>query len=205
MKKLLLTAAIAVFGIIGTQAQDMKFGVKAGVNISNGAGDVEDADSKIGLHIGGFAEFMFSEKFAFQPELLYSMQGYKYEESATFFGETVSVEEKIKLDYINVPLIFKYYVTEGLAIEAGPQIGFLMSANYEYEASGGGESESEDEDIKDAYKSIDYGLNVGVSYTLDMGVMFGARYYYGLADIDDTSDDFDEKNSVIQVSVGYKF
>jgi len=204
MKKLLLTAAIAVFGIIGIQAQDMRFGVKAGINIANGAGDVEDADSKIGLHIGGFAEFMFSEKFAFQPELLYSMQGYKYEESETVLGETFTAEEKIKLDYINIPLIFKYYATEGLAIEAGPQIGFLASANSEFEVSGFGEDESGEEDIKDFYKSLDYGLNVGLSYTLDMGVMFGARYYYGLANIAD-SDDFDEKNSVIQISVGYKF
>ncbi len=205
MKKLLLIAVIAIFGVIGVQAQEMQFGAKAGVNIANGAGDVEDADSKIGLHIGAFAEFMFSEKFAFQPELLYSMQGYKYEESETFNGETFTAEDKVKLDYINIPLIFKYYVTEGLAIEAGPQVGFLVSAKSDYEASGGGQSESAEIDIKDGYKSLDYGINGGLSYTLDMGVMFGARYYYGLADIDDTSDDFDEKNSVIQISVGYKF
>jgi len=203
MKKFLLIAAIAVCGMFSANAQE--FGVKAGLNLANGAGDVEDADMKLGLHIGGFAEFMLSESFAFQPELLYSMQGYKFEESEEFMGVSVNYEEKIKLNYINVPLIFKYYATESLAIEAGPQVGFLMSANAEFEASGGGESESDDIDIKEAYKSLDYGLNVGLSYTLDMGVMFGARYYYGLADIDDTSDDFDEKNSVIQVSVGYKF
>ncbi|MDT0293847.1 porin family protein [Mesonia ostreae] len=204
MKKLLLTAAIAVFGIIGTQAQDVRYGVKAGVNFANSHGDTDDADSRTGLHIGAFAEFMLSEKFAFQPELLYSMQGNKYEESETILGETFKAESKLKLDYINIPLIFKYYATEGLAIEAGPQVGFLVSANEEYEASGADVSESGDEDVKDFYKSIDYGLNIGLSYTLDMGVMFGARYYYGLADIADT-DNYDEKNNMIQISVGYKF
>jgi len=192
MKKLLFIAVFTAVGLMSANAQT-SFGVKAGVNLANGAGDVEDAETKLGLHIGGFAEFMFTEKFAFQPELLYSMQGYKFEEDGA--------ELKTKLDYVNIPLIFKYYVTESLAIEAGPQVGFLVSAKGEIEAGG----ESEDFDIDEGYNSLDYGINVGLSYTLDMGVMFGARYYYGIADIDDTSDDIDEKNSVIQLSVGYKF
>jgi opacity protein-like surface antigen len=202
MKKLLLIAVLAIVGLGTANAQDIKFGAKAGINLANGAGDVEEADTKLGLHIGGFAEFMLSEKFAFQPELLYSMQGYKYEYDLDLGdGTSINVEEKIKLDYINLPLIFKFYVTEGLAIEAGPQVGFLVSAKAEFEGGG----ESEEEDIDEGYNSLDYGVNGGLSYTLDMGVMFGARYYYGIADIDDVSDDFDEKNSVIQVSVGYKF
>jgi len=201
MKKLLFIAVFTAVGLMSANAQT-SFGVKAGVNLANGAGDVEEADTKLGLHIGGFAEFMFTEKFAFQPELLYSMQGYKYEEDIEVGdGSSVNVEDKIKLDYINIPLIFKYYVTEGLAIEAGPQVGFLVSAKEELEGGG----ESEEFDIDEAYNSLDYGVNFGLSYSLDMGVMFGARYYYGIADIDDTSDDFDEKNSVIQLSVGYKF
>ncbi|RZJ55928.1 MAG: PorT family protein, partial [Flavobacterium sp.] len=32
------------------------------------------------------------------------------------------------LSYLNVPIMAKYYVIEKLSLEAGPQIGFLLSA-----------------------------------------------------------------------------
>ncbi len=63
---------------------------------------------------------MISEKFAFQPELLYSAQGSDYDDE-DFSGS-------VKADYLNVPLMAKYYVGEGFSLEAGPQVGLLLSA-----------------------------------------------------------------------------
>jgi len=83
MKKLLLTAAIAVFGIIGTQAQDVSFGAKAGVNFANVGGDGSDTDMKTGLHIGVIGEYGLTDKFSLQAEILYSMQGAKSESSGS--------------------------------------------------------------------------------------------------------------------------
>jgi len=100
----------------------------------------------------------------------------------------------------------KYYVAEGFSIEAGPQVGFLMSANAEYEASGGGESESDDEDVKDDFKGIDFGFGIGVGYKMDSGLNFAARYSLGLSNIaEDDEDDFSIQNNVMQISVGYMF
>ena len=77
MKKILLTAA-AVFALSYANAQDVKFGAKAGLNLSNFTGDVENTSTKVGFQVGGFAEIKISEKFAVQPELLYSLQGTKF-------------------------------------------------------------------------------------------------------------------------------
>ncbi len=106
-----------------------------------------------------------------------------------------------KVDYINVPLMAKFYVGEGgFSVEAGPQVGFLLSAKVEYD---GGE-----EDVKDLLKSTDFGVNLGLGYKMENGLNFGARYNLGLSNAND-SDDLDGgaeyKNSVIQVSVGYFF
>jgi hypothetical protein len=50
-------------------------------------------------------------------------------------------------------------------MDAGPQIGFLLSAKIE------------DIDIKDSFNTLDYGLSAGLGYKLDNGINFSARYY----------------------------
>nr|WP_245895621.1 porin family protein [Flavobacterium album] len=117
------------------------------------------------------------------------MQGASY--------KVLGADYDLKTNYINVPILAKYYIMEGLSLEAGPYVGFLMSAK------------ADDEDVKDGYKSIDFGLAGGVAYDLPMGVFFQARYNAGLSDINDTESPVGSTpkitNNVIQVSVGYKF
>lgn len=203
MKKILLSlSAVFVFGL--TNAQEINFGVKAGLNLATLTGDIDDAKSKTGFHVGAVAEFKLTDNFSIQPELLYSAQGAKTEYSESAFGMTVTAEEDMKINYLTLPVMAKYYVIEGLSIQAGPQISYLLSAEYDYEVSGGGMSESGTEDIKDDLKSIDFGLAAGVGYELPMGLFFQGRYVVGLSNIVD-ADEADLKNQVIQFSVGFKF
>ena len=191
MKKLILFAALAIFVIANSNAQ-VNFGAKAGVNFADITGDdVDSFSGRTAFHVGFVAEIMISEKFAFQPELLYSAQGSDYDDE-DFSGS-------VKADYLNVPLMAKYYVGEGFSLEAGPQVGLLLSAKDDY---GDGE-----EDIKEFLKSTDFGLNLGVGYKMESGLNFGARYNLGLSDVNDSDMDggAEYKNSVIQVSVGYFF
>ena len=194
MKKLMLTAIIAVIAMVSVNAQS-DFGVKAGVNLATISGDdVGNVDGRTSFHIGGVVEFKISEKFSFQPGLLYSAQG--AESSDEEFGG----QEKIELDYLNLPLIAKYYVTEGLSFEAGPQIGFLLSSKYIYELEGSEVSE----DLKDETNSIDFGINLGLGYKLESGLNFGASYNIGMSDVFEEGDG-DVKNAVFQISLGYFF
>jgi len=194
MKKLLLTAA-AVFALTTVNAQDITFGVKAGVNFANiNVSDPdENSDPITSFHFGGTVEFSISETFSVQPELLYSAQGSSNSENNEGFGKVV-----LNLDYIYLPIMVKYYVAEGLSLEIGPQIGFLIKA----------ESGTDDisVDVKDVIKSIDFGLNFGAGYKLESGLNFAARYNLGLSDISDVDDSASKvKNGVFQLSVGYTF
>ena len=220
MKKVFL-AAVAVMGFMTSQAQDVKFGAKAGLNMSTLTGDAEDAKMMIGAHLGGFAEIKLSDKFAFQPELLYSMQGAKTESSysETDFGYTyIETEEtKLKLGYLNLPLMAKYFATDKLYLEAGPQVGFLVSAKYDSDYSYvviddsdgsifDSESGSESGDYKDFVKSVDFGFNFGLGYEFTENMFAGARYNLGLSDINDVNgSDAKIGNGVFQLSFGYKF
>ncbi|MNQ60224.1 hypothetical protein D3C85_744960 [compost metagenome] len=88
----------------------------------------------------------------------------------------------------------KYYVTKGLSVEAGPQIGFLLAAK------------NEKTDVKDSFNIFDFGVNFGLGYKLDNGLNFGARYNLGLTDINNLENSSSKnKNSVFQISVGYFF
>lgn len=197
MKKIILmTVAFLAFGFTNAQdKKDISFGVKGGLNISSVTNAVQygtNSSSLIGFHLGFFGEFMVSDKFAVQPELLYSTQGVKVDDSG---GNKIDA----KLDYINIPVMAKYYATNSFSLEFGPQIGFLVSAK---EKSGGVTT-----DIKDATKSTDFGLNLGAGYDITKNMTLGLRYNFGLSQLqkDLATGESASKNSVFQFSVGYKF
>jgi hypothetical protein len=88
----------------------------------------------------------------------------------------------------------KYYVTKGLSLEAGPQIGFLLSAK------------NDNTDVKNSFKTFDFGVNFGLGYKLENGLNFGARYNFGLSNINNLDDSSSKyKNGVFQIYVGYFF
>ena len=180
MKKIIL-AAVAVFALGSANAQDVKFGVKGGLNMSTTSED--GASSLLAFHLGGFAELKVNDKFAVQPELLYSAQGAKFDGF------------NYNLNYINVPVMAKYYVADAFSIEAGPQIGFLMSAKVD------------GVDFKEFCKTTDFGLNLGAGYNLNENMSLGLRYSMGLSEIEKevAVGDSGSKNSSFQLSFGYKF
>ena len=203
MKKI-LCVAFAAFGFLFTsQAQEVKFGAKGGLNLFNRYGDnVGNTDFRTSFHVGGVAEIKFTEKFSLQPELLFSSQGSKYDLILDGFPEINAPEGTKatlteKLNYINLPVIAKYYVAKGLSLEAGPQLGFLASAKRDLEFSG----DTMDFDVDDEYDSFDFGLNFGLGYKLDNGLFFNGRYNLGLTNITDNN----VRNEGFQFSVGFMF
>ena len=181
MKKLIFIGLL-FFSISAVQAQDMGFGIKGGVNFASLNGDDADGwDGRTGFHLGLLAEFGLSESFAIQPEILYSAQGAEMDD-VTF-----------KLDYLTIPVMAKYFATDAFSIEAGPYIGFNTTSEWDLDG--------DTVDLKDETESTDFGVGLGLGYELPMGVFFQARYAMGLSDI---GSDADIKNSVFQLSVGYK-
>ncbi|WP_108869330.1 porin family protein [Aquimarina aquimarini] len=186
MKKVVLITFITVLGLSNINAQKIRLGAKAGLNLAFITGDNTDSlDPITGFHFGLQAEMLISEKFSLQPELLYSGQGY---------DTSIDSEGIIALNYLNIPLMAKYYVTKRLSLETGPQIGFLLSTK-------GGTK-----DYKDLLKTTDFGINFGLGYKLDNGLNFGVRYNLGLTNINNIDGISDKnRNGVFQLSIGYFF
>lgn len=183
-------------------AQEISFGAKGGVNFANfGGDDAEEADMKslTGFHLGLVAEFKFSERLSFQPELLYSSQGAKASE--TFFDEdfgNMNVDVKLKVDYISLPLLLKLYPIEGLSLDIGPQISILVDSDAEADFQG----ENFSVDIKDETNSFDFSGAFGIGYHLPVGLFLQGRYILGFTDVYEESN---LRNRLFQLSIGYKF
>lgn len=201
MKKIILMTLCLVS--IGIQAQQVRFIPKIGVNISNMT-NMEDTDPRIGLHAGVSGEIALTPEFAVEPGVFYSMQGVKASEGGT--------TATWKNDYINVPVLAKYYVYEGLNLFAGPQVGFLVNSQISGKSSG----ISASVDTKDVFKAIDFAVVLGAGYQTSMGLNFSVNYNLGLLNVIDSGsaniggmdidmEDGESKHNVIQVSVGWRF
>lgn len=191
-------------------AQGIKLGVKGGVNIADFGGSDADSlgstKSKAGFVGGAFAEFMIGDMFAIQPEVLYSQKGIKAEEA----GATA----KLKLDYIEVPVLFKVNIPiEGSKVRpsvyAGPAVAFKASCKVSGSVGGVDVDVDCDDPLIDLpVKSTDFGVAFGGGIAFDVGgaeVGIDVRYTLGLTKIDDDPDPFDIKNRVISImgTVGF--
>lgn len=190
MKKLILLITIAVSFVLTVKAQEFNLGVKAGVNISNLVGR-EKYDNKTSFHFGIVGEYQISEKYSLQPEFVYSVQG---------TGMSKQTSSKYTLNYINVPLMVKYYVVKGFNLQAGPQLGFVAVAKEVF-----GENDENELILKDRIRPVDFGVNFGLGYKFGGNFFVEARYNLGLTHMYKYVTRYSKRNSVFQISVGCLF
>jgi hypothetical protein len=97
----------------------------------------------------------------------------------------------------------KYYPTEKFNLEAGPQVGFLVSAKTVAKVNGN----KGDDNVKDSFESVNLGLNFGAAYDFTKNISAGVRYNFGLSNLAKTEvgDDTKILGNVLSLSVGYSF
>lgn len=173
MKKFLFITILCL-GFVSGNAQRFKPGLKAGLNNTNLTGDA-NTDAKIGFYVGGLVDFLISDKFHVQPELMYSSEG---------------ADDDAGISYLRLPIMGKYYINENFNLQAGPEIAFKVG--------------TEEEVIDEATTSTDFALGLGAAYELETGLFFDARYNLGLGNISDV-DGLDFGNTGFQIGLGYRF
>lgn len=212
MKKLSKVLFVLLLVVISAQTYAQKFGIQAGLNLSNQVwkddDDTYSDDFKMlpGFNAGITLEMGFSDLIGLEVGLLADNKGFKMEES--FDGEEVSM--KASLLYLDVPVLIKVGPSFGDAkvfAAVGPYFGFGLAGKYKME--GFGEEEEDDvtwgNDEEDDFKRLDYGAKFGIGAEV-MNFTVGAYYSLGLANLSTFTDDGAKmSNRVISISVGYKF
>ena len=133
MKKLLFISVLLCLAI-GANAQKWQHGVKAGMNIStvtlpDNSQSPINPGFVVGCNVGAVINYNINERFAVEADLMYSMQGMKDKLFVMEGGLPTErqVDYKIRSQYINLPIALKYFLMDGLYIECGPQVGYLLS------------------------------------------------------------------------------
>ena len=188
MKHIFFTA-IALFLFMGAaQTQHINFGIKVGLNSYNIVADYNNENkSKLAYNLGLLGHIHLGPSYAFQPEILYSVQGTTFK----------SYNTNLNLNYINIPLNFQYMFDNGFRLQAGPQLGFLTSAKLV-----SGDSSS---NVISNYKSADIGITLGVSYVKpSTGYGVDIRYNHGLTNIN-ANKSTNSYNRGLQLTLFYLF
>jgi hypothetical protein len=192
----ILTAILVFLSSITLSYSQTKFGATLGLNISrftNGFKTVNGSYlnfSSKGLSIGAFAEFEISKKIKFYPKIIYNQIGDREKDYDNYFAID---KVDYKLDYISIPLNFKFFNKPYLAI--GPQFGFLLS------------EKGESLNFGDVKTSIDIGGNFGIGYPIN-DFRIELNFYQGFSTLLEIEEEFnnniiDVRNTYLNLSIGY--
>src|SRR5450631_2129794 len=187
MKKTTIFVA-SLFLLFTAKAQDVHFGVKGGVNVSQlHFNDNISSESKTGMNIGILAHIHTSSRtWAIQPEIFYSMEGARNVNNTGI---------NYNLNYLNVPVLLQYMFDNGFRLEGGPQIGFLLNAKRK-----SGEVSVDDH----SFKSTAFSIPLGIGYLASSGLGVDVRYVFGLSNLDDSQNGTIIQSNVFQLGLFYQ-
>ena len=170
---------------------------------------------KPGLLAGVDVEYQATDLLFASIGLQYSMQGSRYPDFERKDGELVEgySDWHTNLSYLNAPLLVGCRVADGFSVKAGVQLGVLLNAKDQMSTTdiipqeGGGREQGkaveQTTDLYDTCKKVDISIPLAVSYEFE-NVILDARYNIGLSRIYNL-DLLKSRNSVIQLTVGYRF
>lgn len=193
MKKIYLT--IALLGLYTVSMAGPGLGIKGGANFATQDANLLGVDietSNITGFVGGvYVNWFFGDKFALQPEFLYSRKG-----SVSDLLQITSADNSDnKFTYFDIPVLFRWQVIKFLNIHAGPQFSILTKAEADF-----GDTVV---DIKENLKNSDVGLIVGAEANLPLRLNLTARYIFGLTDVSNI-ENIEIKNSTFQLTLGIR-
>ncbi len=196
MKKVVFSLLMICLTFSVQSQISVKFGVKGGLNVSKIVGSATslgmvspDSKELTSGHFGLMARVKVLGLLAVQPEVLYSMQGTTYEGKIG----PLQFSHDLKTNYVQVPVMVKFYPLFGFNIQAGPQFGYLVSAKMD------------DEDIKDQLNKNAFAFNVGAGLDLPFGLGVDARYSIGLSDVFKEGAIGTNRANVFTVAASYCF
>ncbi|NJO25035.1 MAG: PorT family protein [Bacteroidia bacterium] len=166
-----------------------RLSLKTGLNyhhLSLNGLDESNFDSrwKFGYVFGAFVEMKASENLYFQPELLYSSMGGRVLRPG-------SGEDKIRLNYLAIPLMLKYKICDQFFFGTGVQISWVITAK------------NGTEDIYSDVKQNEFSLLGGFEYWTGKKVVLNARYIRGLGNLE-LYTNTKTFNEGVQLTIGLK-
>ncbi|MCB2220148.1 MAG: PorT family protein [Bacteroidetes bacterium] len=187
MKKLFFIF-LMIFAVSQSRAQ-MTGGLKGGMNINDliitnkhGRFTEEEFKTRLSFHAGSYVQNTFSDHFGWRIEMLFSNKGVQIDHDG--------VTTEVSLNYLNWPVLLVYTTSHHLDLEAGLELGYMISG-------------------EEQYQSFDMGMDIGARYHFSDKLNIGLRYNLGfpfdfqLDDPELSANPPAYQNSVLQFSLGF--
>jgi hypothetical protein len=195
MKKTILMLFVAML-TVSVSAQ--RFGVKAGLNLSNYYGsDADGFKTLTGFQLGGLYELPLSGGFYLQPEAVLTLKGAKY--------TLGSSDLKMKPYYLEIPVRAMYKLPVGsgnLTLATGPYLALGLFGKGTY-AGDSGNLFTKEGGAEATLKRFDLGLSSALGYELSSGLFFNLESSLGF--LNTFNADGNVKNTTVALVVGHKF
>jgi hypothetical protein len=198
-------------------SENFYFSLKAGANFAN-LSNVEDGAIRTGFNFGLLASIKINDKFYLIPEFSpLSPKGVKKVPVRSSGNSNLDAllqnteSGDIELNYIDIPVVVKYYPYEKFNIGLGPYLSILTGANDKFETTADEVGDlTITNNIKSQFNSVDYGVVFEAGWSAwearkGKGLNIHARYTLGLSDVVKDNPGDALKNSVFQIFVSFPF
>jgi opacity protein-like surface antigen len=176
-----------------------KIGIEAGLNLSstiNSPNAYFSTGGITGFNIGVILEVPVAYPVTFSPEILYSQKGYT--------AITVNGNFTQHTQFIDVPLLAKFTIGNGISLYAGPQLSYLAMLKNTYDSgfvtTGEGLYDNSSSKI---YLDGIAGISLGISDNIDLRARYTIDLQQNYANGNYYVSDY--RNQVLQIGLGFKF
>lgn len=185
MKRIVIVL-FALLTAVNVSAQDLRYGVVGGLNLSweyeKVMGEKLVSDTYIGFQAGVKAEMDFSDQitdgFSIDASLLYSLKGGSYSGTHTNLG------------FVHLPinLVYRYPISDSVSLlgGVGPYLSLGVVGKDVEKVAG---SKIKTDVFGDIYQRFDFGLNYKIGVEMWEQWQFYAGFEHGLLDLTKTKVD----------------
>ncbi|GGE41727.1 porin family protein [Psychroflexus planctonicus] len=199
-----------IFALISTcsfsQKEDVTedkidFGFRFGLSLSDLITSSNSVEPRPTFLAGIHAEYKLNSTWSVQPELLFSRKGEM--SRSTDSQSSLRAENRLLLDYIELPILARYRLKNNISFEAGPYVSYLVTAKKEILEGTNFESSN----FYDLIEKFDSGLAIGATYQTEWNFFLGFRYSRGFINVSKNASSIleDQYNAQFQMYFGYSF
>lgn len=190
--------------VIEDDREQLKVGLKAGINVSNvydTEGEDFEADPHVGFAGGAFVSIPIGKYLGVQPEVLYSQRGLQM--NGSFLGADYTVRRT--MGFLDIPIYLQFKPIPAITLLAGPQYSFLLHRQDKFTMGNYSNEEQQNFENNNIRKNI-FGIAAGVDLNISQFVI-GVR---GAWDVQNNNGDGTSSNPRYkmvwgQLTAGFRF
>lgn len=204
MKQFVLIIAFSLFSIVSIEAQEFRWGVIGGINVSSPT----DCDSQVGYSVGLKGEYLFKEDKGFYLDFGMSLSKKGWKSKLYYDMEsTNSMRWKADSHYLNIPIQLCYKTPMGNKFSffagVGPYFGVGLFGKYKL-VSDGKENILAKNVYDDYINRFDWGIGTRVGVECMRHLQISIGYDWGMKKIRQDKLN-DNKNRNFNVSMAFLF